>query len=140
MNNHQWPIPIFSISMFFLLFPFLLKFMCLNGVEVEVKWENLSALLIFFLLFFSMEIWNGSPLVQLHWILKRCVMNFFWPCMKNFLLIYLELLKYKEYTENTDQNQIYSILSRFAIFGNFETYKSRTLLATREDSSKWLKK
>jgi hypothetical protein len=27
-----------------------------------------------------MEIWNGSPLVQLHWIFNGSVMNFIWPC------------------------------------------------------------
>jgi hypothetical protein len=33
-------IPLFLLSMELRLFPFRLKFMCLNGVAVKVKWEN----------------------------------------------------------------------------------------------------
>jgi hypothetical protein len=51
--------------------------MCWNGIAVEVKWKNLKFSPIGF---FSMEIWNGSPLVQLNWLFNGCVMIFFWPC------------------------------------------------------------
>jgi hypothetical protein len=35
------------------LFPFRLKFVCLNGVAVEVEWENLKFSSIDFFYFFS---------------------------------------------------------------------------------------
>jgi hypothetical protein len=82
--NHSWylimAIPLFLLSMELRLFPFRLKFMCLNGVAVEVQWENFKFSPIDFFYFCYIEIWNGSPLVQLHWLLNGCVMNFFWPC------------------------------------------------------------
>jgi hypothetical protein len=68
--------------------PFRLKFMCLNGVAVEVKSENLKFNPNgFFLFFFSMEIWNGSLLVQLHWLFNyiQWVINFFLPCRHKYI-------------------------------------------------------
>jgi hypothetical protein len=44
-------------------------------LKLNGKILNSAPLILF--TFFSMEIWNGSPLVQLYWIFNGCVMNFF---------------------------------------------------------------
>jgi hypothetical protein len=56
-------IPLFLLSMELRLFPFRLKFMCLNGGAVEVEWENLKFSSIDFFYFFSQ--WRFE--MGLHW-------------------------------------------------------------------------
>jgi hypothetical protein len=82
-------IPKFFFSMELHLFPFLLKFMCLNGVVVEVKWENLKFSPIDFFYFYSngdlkwISIGSTTLIIQwLQWIF------FGWICIA-ILLQYL---------------------------------------------------
>jgi hypothetical protein len=55
-------IPLFLLSMELRLFPFRLKFMCSNGVAVEVQWENFKFSPIDFFYFF---LWIFE--MGLHW-------------------------------------------------------------------------
>jgi hypothetical protein len=67
------------------LFPFRLKFMCLNGVAVEVKWKNLKFSPIDFFLNFSLNedlkwFFIGSTTLNMQWV---CIK--FWTCSQVIL-------------------------------------------------------
>jgi hypothetical protein len=82
MNNHLKTNSFIFFSTELRLFPFRLKFMCVNGVAVEVKWENLIFISIdFFTIFF-----NGDS----KWAsIASTTLNIQWVCNEFYVAVYV---------------------------------------------------
>jgi hypothetical protein len=62
--------------------------MCLNGVAVEVKWENLKSIDFFYFFFVNGDLkWVSidSTTLVIQWVYK----DFFWQCRKYSMSLYL---------------------------------------------------